>query len=201
MTNNKIYVMTVQGQRRYFAENPVYSDISGEPISLRGWLLSFWSRQGFGHKVFVCTDEEALLIKKHDQSIDPTFDPSLYDSRSINSLNVGIKIPPGAISWVPQPPTLKTAKNLDIFSVADRQVGDEVVKDKTVHSRKLSSKNASDYDSLEHRDQVLLDLDQKTELASDNPDYVLTELQSAGSQAHIEHKKTNLVENQGVEEE
>ena len=178
MTDNKVYLKTVDGRRRFFALHPVKSDVSGEPIDVYGYFVRCFSRKGLGSKVFVCTQEEIKKIKTHDKTVPVTFNPKLYDYVETNIIHCSLELPVGAYLFTNPKVSLKHSKNLDVFSVADRQVGGEVVVDRTNHSFRLSSRNASDYDSLEHRDQALLSRDEKT--LSSSPSALLIELQEAG---------------------
>lgn len=197
MTTNKLFINTIRGKRRFFALAPVISDISKEEIEGYAIYVRCYSRKGMGNVDFICSEDEISKIKNHHQEVDPIYNPRLYDYVETTVVNTSVTIPNGAYLFTNPQPSLKSSNKLDIFSVADRQLADEVVKDKTVFAYKLQCKNASDYDSLEHRDMVLLDNDHKTDLAARNPDSFLKGLQSAGCARQIEHLNTNKIEYEG----
>jgi len=157
-------------------------------IHSNGFIFEKYSRsKNITNKIdLVCVD----CLGKNNEEI------SLYQFWSGKPFFIVPRIETSYVKVFFTPPSFKNSKSdLSVFDVADKQIGDEIVIDKTVHAGRLQS----DYNPnlLEERDQALRLADEKRNTVSlDDPMDYLLELQSSGLKAigDANAKKKKLLE-------
>jgi len=160
INKNKIVIKEAENAKSYYAVE-LYSDISEQKIFNYGFLINCYSRS---HNIegisFVCSEEELKKIKNYDKSIPSKYQIQIYDYFDIITVFVVSTIPRNSYIYINSVPNLKDSKaNETVFTIANKQVDNEIVIDKTTYSGRLSSNTTDDFVSLEYRDRKLLERD------------------------------------------
>jgi hypothetical protein len=158
MMMNKIYYKELQGKKRFFTIN-LESDVTKEKIEKIGFLIRCFSNK-LENKTFVCSENEFKIIKKGQ--INPVYNVKLYDYYEINFIYNFSNLPSGSLVFIDDTPVLKNSKgDFDVFSLATKQVDNEIINDNTVFSGRKEYLREKDSISIEERDRRLIDRDKE----------------------------------------
>jgi hypothetical protein len=172
----------------YFSSDLV-CEITNEPIVglavlIRGYSQSKKIANNFVVSRFDVRKEAMALLHS-----------ALFEYVDVIIINVVRRIPSRAYLYIFPTPGLKNSRSdLSVFDAASKQLGDEVVVDRTVVSGREGI--GFDNDLLAKRDESLRLADEKSSQSFDDPFDYLKELQSSGEKliASVEKKELEFSE-------
>lgn len=133
---NNIYLFEQKGYKTFYCQRPVVSDVSGDVINDSQALLIRLYDKRFGRQTYICTIEEYKAILMGSVNYEVIYNPGLYTGMERNIVLIVNNLPPGTYLFTDPAPGFKQSKNFtDAISAADKQAGDEVIDNKTVHAR------------------------------------------------------------------
>lgn len=131
-----IYVFENKGLKRFYAERPVISGVSGNEITQSQCLLVRCYDKRFGRQTYLCSVEEYQAIIRGGTEYKVIYNPGLYSGVDKCLVTIVNKVPPGSYLFTDPAPGFKQSKKFDdAVMAADFQAGDEVIKDSTFYAR------------------------------------------------------------------
>lgn len=151
-----IYIFENKGIKRFYAEKPVISGVSGEEIKDSQALLVRCYDKRFGRQTYICSVEEYQAIIRGSTKYKVIYNPGLYSGVEKSLITIVNKAPPGSYLFTDPAPGFKQSKTFnDSIMAADKQAADESIKNNTVYAR-IGKNTVGSIEHKKERDEVYL---------------------------------------------